>query len=148
MERKYTGFKDLPIEVAQRLEKRIEEGRRKLKIPRGISTEEAIRLVQINVQDKDYSEKELEEIIDAFNVFNNATSKGLPNQLYQMIVKSLDVSLAGKAYAAHSIWYAHEGEELAKVQIQEFANFVKSEIDKRKDWDEEDFHKEYFLNRR
>jgi hypothetical protein len=145
MEKKYTGFQDLPKEVTERLEKRIAEAIPRPKIPEGTSTEEAIRLIKLHVQDRDYSERELEEIVDAFNIFNNAVLKGLPNQLYQIMVRVLDSEIAKRAYAAYAIWYAHEGIELAKKEVQSFADRIKAEINKRAEWTEDQFHDEYFL---
>lgn len=124
----YQGFQDLPPEIAEILKKKIVEGE--------------------ECKSPDYTKEKLEQIVNAFNLFNNAVKRGLPNQLYQMMVKTLDTEIAQRAYAANAIWYAHEGDELAKGAIQEFADRLKAEIDKRVDWDNEQFHREYFLDRK
>jgi len=149
MEKKYRSFQDLSAEVVERLKKRIVEGeeRYRIKVPKNASVKEFIQVIQAEVRDPNYSGEELEKIVDAFTLFNGVVIKGLPNQLYQMMVKVLDTDIALRAYATHAIWYAHEGDELAKDQIQAFADRLKREIDKRVDWDEEEFHREYYLNR-
>lgn len=126
----YHGFQDLPTEIAEKLKKRIVAGEE-------WDTVSAPR----------YTQKELERIIDAFTLFNNAVKKGLPNQIYQMMVKSLDAEIAQKTYAASAIWYAHEGDELAKEAVQNFADKLKAEINKRVNWNNKQFHKEYFLSK-
>ena len=139
---RHRGFQDLPTEVAQRLERRIIDGTRRGEIPESASTEEAIRLIYRHHEDKDYSERELEEIVDAFNAFNNAVRRGLPNQLYQTMIKALNFEIGREAYAAYAVWFAHEGPEYAKEEAQLFANWIKNQVDERAEWDEERFHAE------
>ena len=145
MEERYQGFQDLPIDIAQRLERKITEARPRLEIPEGTSAEEAMRLIQEQVKNRNYSERELEEIVNAFNVFNNAVVSGLPNQLYQIMIRALNSEIGRRAYAANAIWYAHEGRELAKEEVQSFANWIKAQIDSRVDWTEDQFDEEYLL---
>jgi len=146
----YAGFQDLPLEVVKRLKERIiqSEEKRFPDIPKHASMKERIRILQEACKNPNYTEKQLDEIVAAFMVFNNAVQGGLPNQLYHMMTKTLDTSIAQKAHAANAIWYAHEGDGLAKEAIQRFADGVKEQIDKRTAWNEEQFHKEYFLNRK
>jgi len=147
MKTRYNSFENLPSEVAERLRKRIVEGEEKYrpKIPEGASVEERFSIISDSCKNPDYTEEELERIVDAFTIFNSAVQKGIPNDLYEMLVKALDTEIAQKAYAAGAVWYAHEGDGVAKEAVQRFANNIKAKIDRRADWNEERFHKEYFL---
>ena len=145
MEGRYSGFKDLPADVAKRLEKRIADAMPKLKIPKDVPIEESMRLIEEHHRDRIYSEKELEEIVDAFSVFNNAVLKGLPNQLYGVMIKTLDSKIGRMAYASYAIWCAYEGEESAKEEVQSFADWIKAEIDRRAGWTTGQFNDEYCL---
>ncbi len=139
---RYNSFQNLPPEVADRLRKRIIVGRDKYSknIPKGTSIEER--------RDPEYTEEELTDIIRAFTIFNDAVRRGLPNQLYQMLAKTLDSCIGERAYAAHLIWYAHEDEgQMAKEAAQGFADTVKKEIDKRSKWHQGQFDREYFLGK-
>jgi hypothetical protein len=149
MPTKYRSFQDLPTVIAKRLKARIVEGsaRRGPAIPEDDSMDERIRAHRGAFRDPDYDEDQLAAIVDAFVLFNNAVKRGLPNQLYQMMARALDTEIAGRAYAANAIWYAHEGGDLAKDYVQAFADEVKAEIDKRARWGQERFHREYFLDR-
>ncbi len=143
---KYHGFQDLPVEVAERLKTRIIEGERKQYpvIRKDASIDEIICAQREAERNPDYTEEELVAIIDAFMIFNTAVKRGLPNQLYQMLARSLDTTIAQIAYAARAIWNAHDGCDLAKYYVQELADELKAEIDKRADWSEEQFTREYW----
>ncbi|MDD5290035.1 MAG: hypothetical protein PHT40_02440 [Patescibacteria group bacterium] len=123
-------------------------------LPHGLAEEIKKRLIQGNEQGHresvlgekpEYTKNELLKIVESFIIFNNAAEDGLPNDLYKIIAKQLDPDLAGKTVRETAIWYAHEGRDEAKRHIQAFADSIKNEIDKRKDWEEGDFHKEHFL---
>lgn len=146
---KYVAFQNLPSSVARRLEKRIVEGTDHLELPEDASTTERARLIDESFANPEYTEAQLTEIADAFTTLNNAVRDGLPNQLYTMFARALDKEFAQRAHAAGAIWYAHEDDgRMAKEAVQKFADNVKRAIDRRADWEEERFHKEYFLGRR
>lgn len=149
MNPKYQSFEDLPSDVADRLKGRLGEGgqRQSPNLPENATREEVIASHRRAYGNPDYTEEQLAAIVDAFNIFNSAVKRGLPDQLYQMMARVLDSPLAMQAYAARAVWYAHEGGDLAKDSVQEFADEVKAEIDRREGWDEEQFHEEYFLKR-
>ena len=65
-----------------------------------------------------------------------------------MFARVLDTELAVRAYERNAVWYAHEGTELAEDAVREFAAGLIHEIRKRKDWSDEEFHKEYYLIRK
>jgi len=143
---KYSGFEDLPAEVAERLKRQIISGKRVCtQISKDATPQEISDAFLEDTKNPDYNYKQLAQIVDAFTLFNNAVGRGLPNQLYQMLAQTLDSDIAKVAYAAHIIWYAHEGSKSAKEALREFTNLVKAEIDKRAGWTEEQFDKEYFL---
>lgn len=132
MATKYQSFKDLPLEVAERLKRLI------------IAGEEAYH--RSGFTDPSYTEEELSEITKAFSLFNNAAKKGLPNQLYEMLARILSDGLVTKSYKLKMIWHAHGDPESVQELVQAVADEIKSEIDKRENWDEEQFHEEYLLD--
>ena len=145
---KYHSFQDLPTEVADRLKVRIVEGEQRQypATPEDATMDERMADHVEAFKNPDYTEEQLASIVDAFTVFNTAVKRGLPNQLYQMMARTLDTEIAQRAHAAGTIWYAHEDDgSMAKEQIQRFVDMVEAEIDKRADWKEEEFHREYFL---
>ena len=147
---KYRSFEDLPTEVAERFKNQIVKGeeRQYPSISKDASMDEIMlagTAYQETLKNPNYTEKQLEKIVDAFTILNTAVKKGLPNQLYQMIVKTIDPVISKKAYESHAIWYAHEDGDYAKDRVQEFADEVKAKIDERKDWDLKQFHMEYLL---
>lgn len=148
---KYRSFQDLPLDVTKKLKKRMVEGgnRQYPAIPEDASMDERMCVHREAFRDPDYTKEELEKIVEAFILFNNAVKRGLPNQLYLMMTQTLDSEIAQRAHAANTIWYAHEDDGgMAKEAVQKFADEVKAEIDRRTDWDTEQFHKEYLLGRK
>ena len=94
----------------------------------------------------DYTEEELNKIIDAFCVFQKAVKRGLPNQLFEMLYRAMDAEFGRKAYAAYILWCTYEDDGAwAKEAIQSFANDVKAEIGRRAGWSTEQHNKEYRL---
>ena len=147
---KYHSFEDLPTEVAERFKTQIVkcEERPCPPISDNASIDEIMlagTAYQETFKNPDYTEEQLEKTVDAFTILNTPVKRGFPNQLYQMIVKTLDPERSKKAYESHAIWYAHEGGDLAKNQAQEFTDKVKAEIDERKEWGLKQFHIGYFL---
>lgn len=135
-EYKVKGFESLKPAVAEKLKGKLIAGDRKC-------SKEAR---EASYEDPEYTEAELLEIVESFTKFNNAVKRGLPNELYRMMTRLLAPDLAERAHASAAIWDAHEDAEEAKVQAQRFADAVKAEIDKRKDWDVEQFYRERFLS--
>lgn len=145
----YDSFQDLPPAVAEKLKDRLWEGDQQHypSIPEDATLDERMAAHSEAFRNPVYTEEQLEAIADAFTVFNNAVKRGLPNQLYQMMARVLDTEIAQRAHAAHAIWYAHEGGDLAKDHVRAFSKRVQAEINRREDWEEEQFHREYFLKR-
>lgn len=125
MTTRYNSFQDLPIKVAEHLEKIMIDGKKKIgfKIPENSSMEDQIRIVQNSCADPDYSQQELEQIAEAFVLVDNAVQKGLPNQLYQMIVERLDIDTAQKSLVKYAISRGEVGyiERVAKRVIMGIA---------------------------
>jgi|SRR3989344_8878042 len=142
MERKYSTFTDLPPEVVKRLKKRLNDAESEHRLPENPPPQDFERYLQECRKDRSYSEGELEQIVDSFVRFNNAVMGGLPNQIYQMMIKSLDVDLAKRAYAAYLIWCGYEGIDTAKDFVKGFADMVNGELDKRANWSLDDFNRE------
>ena len=92
---KYHSFQDLPTEVADRLKVRIVEGEQRQypATPEDATMDERMADHVEAFKNPDYTEEQLASIVDAFTVFNTAVKRGLPNQLYQMMARTLDVEI-------------------------------------------------------
>jgi len=129
-EKIYEAFKDLPEYISRRLKQELAY----------------LKDYKCGKAEK-YSLNELLELADAWIKVNNAIGRGLPNQFYDHLIRTMDSDMAKDAFKKWIFWYGHEGINFVKEKVNEIANELKMELDKRKDWDEEDFHKEYYLFR-
>ncbi len=91
----------------------------------------------------EWTEDELNQIVDAFTKFNLAIRQGIPKALFNMLAKRADVGLAEETYKNHAIWYAHEGIEFATESVRDFSHKVIKEIKKTKNWQPQQYHDWY-----
>ena len=73
---KYSGFEDLPAEVAERLKRQIISGKRVCtQISKDATPQEISDAFLEDTKNPDYNYKQLAQIVDAFTLFNNAVGR-------------------------------------------------------------------------
>lgn len=90
-----------------------------------------------------WEDAEILEIVNNFIKFRLALKRIIPNELFEMLAKHGDVSLAEETYKKYLIWCGHEGSSEVNSHLKYFMKEITDELKKRKNWTTQQFDDEY-----
>jgi len=76
-----------------------------------------------------YTNEQIKKIVDAWVLVQQAIADGLPNEIYEMFVKTLDPIMAIMNFDAQSVWLAHEGKGVAEDSVRRHCERIIYKID-------------------